>query len=469
MSMFSDRPDANPKPAAAVGGAPPRAPADSPVPPVAGDVKGLFGGASPTPGNNQALANAGRGRMSNEAVSQLFGSSASLALVPPAAGSAHTADEDDPVANLFRANPVQRAPTISLHPTATEAVRTLATGRTSMFDEQVMDPPPPARPVAVSLTDAAAHSGPAARAPAPPNPDSALRGRTTAQPVPYSAEQTDTTAAGGNKKPVPPAPPQAATAAKDAPAPAARRRRISTGPSKTVLAGLAVLTVLVAGASAAVLGIMPDPWGSPPNAPIAPIRISQPAIVTPARPPSGSPAVVQAPAAQLAKPVAVVVAVPAAQPVAAGIKLPVAKPVVVPTPVAAVAPAPTPAAAAPNSQDERAAGSSSDKLVREARELLAADDAVGAEALARQALIVDPSDHHAMEVLARTLMDQDRGAEALPYARIIVRVRRNRVPYWLLYGDLLLMTGDEAGARGQWHTALELDPTDRDIKRRLGL
>ena len=72
-----------------------------------------------------------------------------------------------------------------------------------------------------------------------------------------------------------------------------------------------------------------------------------------------------------------------------------------------------------------------------------------------------------MELLARALMDQDRGAEAVPYARKIVQRRPKRVPYRLLLGDLLLMTGDQAGAHAEWKQALELDPGNAEIERRL--
>jgi predicted negative regulator of RcsB-dependent stress response len=51
----------------------------------------------------------------------------------------------------------------------------------------------------------------------------------------------------------------------------------------------------------------------------------------------------------------------------------------------------------------------------------------------------------------------------------MVQRRGKRVPYRLLLGDVLLMVGDEAGARAEWKAALELAPDDREIKRRLGL
>ena len=84
-----------------------------------------------------------------------------------------------------------------------------------------------------------------------------------------------------------------------------------------------------------------------------------------------------------------------------------------------------------------------------ANKKLAADDAAGAEALMRQGLARDPDDHHLMEVLVRALIEQDRGAEAVPLARKIVKKRSKRVPYRLLLGDALLMVGDQAGARAR--------------------
>ena len=94
-------------------------------------------------------------------------------------------------------------------------------------------------------------------------------------------------------------------------------------------------------------------------------------------------------------------------------------------------------------------------------------DLQGAEALARRALAKDDDDHHAMEVLARALIDQDRGVEAVQFARRIVEKRKKRVPYRLLLGDALLMIGDAAGARKEWQTALELEPGNREAKQRL--
>ena len=129
-----------------------------------------------------------------------------------------------------------------------------------------------------------------------------------------------------------------------------------------------------------------------------------------------------------------------------------------------------PQAAAPSdAADTSSGGAQNQRLISAANKKLAEDDAKGAEALMREALAHDPDDHHAMEVLVRALIDQDRGAEAIPYARKMVKRRSKRVPYRLLLGDALLMTGDESGAHREWKAALELEPNDRQVRLRLGL
>jgi hypothetical protein len=107
------------------------------------------------------------------------------------------------------------------------------------------------------------------------------------------------------------------------------------------------------------------------------------------------------------------------------------------------------------------------QMLRNAKRMLAEDDPEGAEALVRRYLSNDPRSHRAKEVLARALMDQDQGAEAVKYAKQIVKRRRKRVDYRLLLGDALLMTGDAAGAKRQWREAQKLDPGNKDVKMRL--
>jgi predicted Zn-dependent protease len=146
---------------------------------------------------------------------------------------------------------------------------------------------------------------------------------------------------------------------------------------------------------------------------------------------------------------------------------PAAAPAVAPQ-AAAPAAAPT-KAAAPAATDDDSEEGAPEALLRAGRQALSADDAPGAERIARQALGQFPQDHHAMELMVLALMDQDRGTEALPYARRMVQKRSRRVPYRLLLGDLLLMVGDDGAARAEWQKALALSPGDRAIKRRLGL
>lgn len=72
-----------------------------------------------------------------------------------------------------------------------------------------------------------------------------------------------------------------------------------------------------------------------------------------------------------------------------------------------------------------------------------------------------------MEVLARALIDQDRGKEAVEYAQKIVAKRRKRVAYRLILGDALLMIGNQAGARAEWEYARTLEPKNPEVRQRL--
>ena len=130
------------------------------------------------------------------------------------------------------------------------------------------------------------------------------------------------------------------------------------------------------------------------------------------------------------------------------------------------APKPAPGAPAEVVSDE-VASAGGEQLVALARKALTEENAAGAEALARRALAKDADDHHAMEVLARALIDQDRGPEAVALARRIVEKRKKRVPYRLLLGDALLMVGDATGARREWQAAAEIEPDNREVKQRL--
>jgi tetratricopeptide (TPR) repeat protein len=207
-----------------------------------------------------------------------------------------------------------------------------------------------------------------------------------------------------------------------------------------------------------------------PVAPAAAVAIAQPSALAPKAP-------LVAPAPGASAPVAPTAAAPAAVAPArvapalapAPVEPVAASATSVPQPSAAPAfvRAPAPAVAeATDSESEEDEGGGGAKLAQ-ARRLLTAEDPEGAEVIARQVLAADPQDHHAMDVLARALMDQERGAEAVPLARRMVQKRGKRVPYRLLLGDLLFMVGNEADARAQWRQALELAPNDLDIKRRL--
>jgi hypothetical protein len=447
---------------------------------------------------------------------------------PPPAGAAME-EEADPVAGLFASDKAVPAPGINDSPSEAEIGRWVATSHASLFEERVKDPAPtappllseepllrrPSNPNPLELDDSVAIPGMTEPKPAPRKPRAAAAASPAAvadtvlamqAPAPPSAPAAPAapaksksknrvgSASGARKR-------AAVAAAASEPEPSAqpkddedllpikgRRRRIEAGPSKGLLIGLGGATLLLLVAALVLLGVMPNPFGDSP-APAQQVRGGAPARGKPvaAKPAAAAPVATKpaAPAAVAAKPTAA--AKPAAAAAKAGTAVPAAPIAAKPVPASAAVAAPAPAPRAPvpaarveapaaeaaparpssDEGDDAEAGSGSGKL-SQARKLLAAENPEAAEAIARQVLAADPQDHHAMDVLARSLMDQDRGAEALPMAQKMVARRGKRVPYRLLLGDLLLMVGKEAEARAEWQKALELAPSDKEIQRRLG-
>jgi hypothetical protein len=452
----------------------------------------------------------------------LFRASGPLQLPPTPIFAPDPAGSHAAVASLFSEPGTQPTPQLSAPPAPT---------RTSLFDGPVRDPLPSARGTAVRSNDmleldvpaaprrpevslqAPPVSLPAARQPPmqvevkavasagpPPAPPEALRSSKkpvlsgkAAVPQPTPEDEAERRATPADDAAVPRAP-TAARARKRA-----RKREIPRGPSKLTLSILASATVLALGGAAALLGLIPSPLARPPASAVAggmvrpapvgtevahppaqPKPPTMPAAASPAARPNAAssptaktpetgatPVVAAKPPEAEAKPATALK--PAAAPQAAttpGVatpEAPAAHAAVAATSVRAASVAPP---AAPS--EDSAGGDASQALIASARKKLADDDAAAAEALLRQALAKDSQDHHAMELLVHALMDQDRGTDALPYARKIVQRRPRRVSYRLLLGDLLLMVGKEPEARSEWSEALKLAPDDVQIKRRLG-
>lgn len=287
---------------------------------------------------------------------------------------------------------------------------------------------------------------------APPPPAAAKRG----EPAGKKARPDAPPLGARTRKKTPPVRPEPA-------AEAGARKRLRRGPKPLLLAALGMLVLAAGGVSAVVLEIVPDPFAEP-SQPVA-RGVAQPS--QPAKPVAAAAPVMAQPAAQ---PVTTAAAPAASKPAAS--KPAAAAPKSTPAPQAQAAqaqaaqPKPAPiAAAAPDADADPSAGT--DQLVALARKALAEENATGAEAFARRALAKAADDHHAMEVLARALIDQDRGPEAVTFARRAVEKRKKRVQYRLLLGDALLMTGDASGAHKEWQVAGALEPNNREVKQRL--
>ena len=314
----------------------------------------------------------------------------------------------------------------------------------------------------------AAPPPPAAAGSRPEQPMVPPSGAKRLEPTGKKARPDGTGPTGGPRmrKKTPPTRPESAAVA--AATEATARKRLRRGPKPLLLAALALLVLAAGGVSAVVLEIMPDPWAEP--APEMVRRARQPAAKTSAASAPVAAVAAAAPAASAPVAAAPAPASPgAAKKAAAPIAATAAPKPAVPAPVAAApkpVAAPVLAASAPQI-DEGTASADTDQLVQLARKALSEENPTGAEAFARRALARSADDHHSMEVLARALVDQDRGAEAVSFARRIVEKRKKRVPYRLLLGDALLMIGDAAGARKEWQAAAEIEPDNREVRQRL--
>jgi hypothetical protein len=85
-----------------------------------------------------------------------------------------------------------------------------------------------------------------------------------------------------------------------------------------------------------------------------------------------------------------------------------------------------------------------------------------------QAAAVHDLNPHAHAGLARVAMATGNAQEAVGHAERAARLRRRRPEYQVLLGDARRAAGDTAGARRAYEQALEIDPSDRDARERLG-
>lgn len=444
--------------------------------------------------------------------------------VPDPKDDSHAAS-DDPISSLFKADAAVPAPEIDDQPSEAELSRWEATTRSSLFDDTVTDPEPAspprlptaAEPPMLSSRGAGAHARGIGNAPtliaaaAPPAPAPAADAVAPAAPPAAGRPAPPLpTARGGGLQleaeslvspevrdappplvPVgPPAPrrrsrskPQAKAPVEQPPAQVAespsrpRRRRRRNG--KLVALGVGVIAVL-----GAVLGFLLGPssglngllGAGPATSTAAPPRAPapKPPAAAPAAPKAAAATASPTPGAETAEPVP---QAPAAAPVAAA---PAAKALV----EAKAEPAPAEARTDPRTDPRtdkadtktRAEAPVSNWLDGDARHMLGKarsflDDDEGEKAVAvmRELLRREPRNHHAMEMLAKALIDQDQGAEAAKWAAGAVARRPKRARYRVLQGDALLMAGDQAAARAAWQKALQLEPGNKAIKRRLGM
>jgi outer membrane biosynthesis protein TonB len=115
-----------------------------------------------------------------------------------------------------------------------------------------------------------------------------------------------------------------------------------------------------------------------------------------------------------------------------------------------------------------AAGASSDSLVHDGTDLLNKGDAVSAKAYFLQASTVDAKNAHAFAGLAEAELVLGEHHNALQHIEQAIKLRPRRARYRVTQGDVLKALGKPDEALAAYRKALEIDPEDREAKRRLG-
>jgi Flp pilus assembly protein TadD len=324
-----------------------------------------------------------------------------------------------------------------------------------------------------------------------PEPAAPPPQRARSRPEPEPALELDagergpeTTPRGGKKAANKGARRRKPAAAPAQPPEAAPRARSGNPRNLKLLVPVAAGVLLLGTGLLAVMGVLPLPgplgqWAAPKTAPQQASRATRAAPPQPAKPALAAAAPQPATVAAKAQP-ATVAAQP--QPATAAAKpqpgavLAQPQPGTVPAqppPGTAAAAKPAPVAAAPAAEPaaeeaETGGGDADSRALLAAQKRLAEDDARGALPLLEALLARDPRNHHAAETMAETMLALDRPADAVRYAREIVKRRPKRASYRLVLGDALLMAGDKPGAEAEWREALKLEPSNQKAMRRLG-
>ena len=106
--------------------------------------------------------------------------------------------------------------------------------------------------------------------------------------------------------------------------------------------------------------------------------------------------------------------------------------------------------------------------LRKGRLAMRKNDLREAEKNFRQVLESDPSHVDAKHLLAESLIQQKKDfTKALSLMREVIATNDNRARYYATFGDLILMEGDTNRAREAYSRALELEPDNKEIKKKL--
>lgn len=117
---------------------------------------------------------------------------------------------------------------------------------------------------------------------------------------------------------------------------------------------------------------------------------------------------------------------------------------------------------------EAQAAATPEDLIRDANKLLARDPGE-AQRMFEAAIALAPKNPHAHAGLGQALLALDQPAAAQAALEDAIRLRPKRALYRVLLGDVLKRAGKLDEAREAWTKAHELDPSDADARKRLGM
>jgi len=256
---------------------------------------------------------------------------------------------------------------------------------------------------------------------------------------------------------------------------------VLTRPTKKKSRGpmIALASVLLLGGGAAAVllvgpkvapDVIPDVFASEPTSPepVTPVTAMTPAAMTetPATM-TETAATMAATMTETAATMTETLATTMSETPATTMTEPTTEPAMTEEPVAMTMAESTTEPSVPEELSPRERAQQSDALAAEAERQVARGDLDGAQETLRESEALDERNPQMMAAWAQYYLAREDADQAVEWATKATRRRARRAAYHLLLGDARQMAGDPGGARRSWQRALERDPDNAEIQRRL--